>query len=175
MQTLSEQGCTVATSTDILAAIHSARVLCLLFSPELFILSICVTFSLHNGTAEMGEWMLPFHSPTDSMCALQLPGVFPAFLHSLIQPSLCQAGTSFLLRGWVKPTSSKLRDNRQSHLYLKIKPLDLFQELHSNSDCLSNLYCRLKFVLQPPKYKCPLQDGWNPMTHTESETSWRLW
>lgn len=63
MQTLSEQGCTGAVSADILAAVHGARVLCLLFSPELFILSICVTLSPRNGTTEMGEWMLPSRPP----------------------------------------------------------------------------------------------------------------
>lgn len=92
MQTLSEQGRTGAASADILAAAHGARVLCLLFSSELFILSICVTLSLRNATTEMGERMLPSRSPTDSKCIPQLPGVSPSFIHSLIQPSPCQAG-----------------------------------------------------------------------------------
>ena len=55
--------------------------------------------------------------------------------------------------GWVKPASSQLRDDRRSPLYLKIRPIDLFQELYSDSDCLTNLYCRLNCVVQPPKYK----------------------
>ena len=69
----------------------------------------------------------------------------------------------------MKPVSSQLRDDRQSQLHSKMRPIDLFQELHSNPECVRNLYCRLNFALQPPKYKCPLYIGWNPTAQAESQ------
>lgn len=81
MQTLSQQGYTGAASADTLPAVHGARFY-VLFSPELFILSICVTLSLHNVTTEMGERMFPSHSPTDSECACSFQVSFlPFFTH----------------------------------------------------------------------------------------------
>lgn len=138
MQTLSEQGCTGAASADILAAVHGARVLCLLFSPELFILSICVTLSPCNGTTEMGVWMLPSRPPliATAPCCFQV-SFLSVFTHLSSHLSV-KRGTCLLLGGWVKPASRQLRDNRPSQLHLKIRPIDLFQKLHSNSDCLSN-------------------------------------
>lgn len=82
---------------------------------------------------------------------------------------------ALLFGGWVKPASSQLRDDRRSPLYLKIRPIDLFQELYSDSDCLTNLYCRLNCVVQPPKYKFLLHALLESHAQTEQETSWRPW
>lgn len=106
-------------------------------------------------------------------CSFQV-SVLPFFTH-LSSHLPVKWGTSFLPGDWVEPASSQLRDDRQFQLHLKIRPIDLFQELHSNPDCLSNLYCRMNFVFQPQRYKCSLCVGWNPMAQTESETSWTPW
>lgn len=92
-------------------------------------------------------------------------------LSSLSSPaiSLSRRAHSFLLGGWVKPASSQLRDDRQSQVHLKIRPIDLSQKLHSNPDCLRNLYCRQNLVFQPPKYQCRLYLCWNPRAQNESE------
>ena len=154
---------------DTLAAVTGAWALCFLFSPELFIQSICVTLSLCNVTTEMGERCSLLAPPrtvslhADSRCL--------SCLSSLTYPviSLSSGTHAFLLGGWVKPVSSQLRDDRQSQLHSKMRPIDLFQELHSNPECVRNLYCRLNFALQPPKYKCPLYIGWNPTAQAESQ------
>lgn len=166
MQTLSEQWYTGAASTDILAAVHGARILCLLFSSELFILSICVTLSLHNVTIEMenGCSLLVHPLTASAPCSFQVS--FLPFTH-LSSHLPVKNSTSLLFGGWGKPTSSQLRDDRQSQLYLEIRLLNLFQELHSDSDCLTNMYCRLNFVFQPLKYKFLLHACWNPMIQTE--------
>lgn len=129
---LSEQGCTGTASADILAAVHSARVLCLLFFPELFIPSICVALSLCDVTTEMGERMLPLIPPltASAPCSFQVSPL-PFFTHPAIS---LPSGHIPSLWGRVKPASRQLRDGRQPQLHLKRRPTDLFQERHSNPD-----------------------------------------
>lgn len=55
MQTLSEGGGHRTATTEALAAPQRTQAVCLLFSPELFIPSICVTLPLRNAMVEMGE------------------------------------------------------------------------------------------------------------------------
>lgn len=78
-----------AASTEVLAAVQDPQTVCLLFSPELFILSICVTLSLCNVRTEAGECVFLSHLSTDGERAPQLPGVFPAFLHSHLPLAPC--------------------------------------------------------------------------------------
>lgn len=129
----SEQGCTGTASADILATVHSAWVLCLLFSPELFIPSICVALSLRDVTTEMGEWMLPLIPPltASAPCSFQVSPL-PFFTHSSSHLPAKRVHPS--LWGRVKPASRQLRDGRQPQLHLKRRPIDLFQEHHSSPD-----------------------------------------
>lgn len=90
MQTLSEGGGHRTATTEALAAPQRTQAVCLLFSPELFIPSICVTLPLRNAMVEMGECVLLSHLSTDSECALQLPGVFSVSLHSHLQLAPCR-------------------------------------------------------------------------------------
>lgn len=85
MHTLSEQGCTGAASAAILAAVQGTRVLCLLFSPELFILSICVSLSLRNVTTEAGK-DAPF---SFSLRQRMHPAASRCPLPSLTPPAIC--------------------------------------------------------------------------------------
>lgn len=116
IQTLSQQGLTGATSADTLAAVHSARILCLLFSPELFILSICVTLSLCNVTTEVGEGMLPSHLPTDSECACSFQVFFLPFFTHFSSHLPVKWGTCFLLGAERSqpPASSGMTDGPSS-------------------------------------------------------------
>lgn len=139
-------------------------------SPLNYLSRASVLHYLYVMSQQKWENDVPFLFPHWQWVCMQLPGVFPASLHSLIQSSPCQVGThAFLLGGWVKPVSSQLRDDRQSQLHSKIRPIDLFQELHSSPECIRNLYCRLNIILQPPKYKCPLYIGCNSTAQAESE------
>ena len=78
-----------AASAEVLAAVQDPQTVCLLFSPELFILSICITLSLRNVTTETGECVFLSHLSTDGESSPQLPGVFPAFLHSQLPLAPC--------------------------------------------------------------------------------------
>lgn len=78
-----------AASTEVLATVQATRAVCLLFSPELFIQSICVTLSLCNVMTETGECVLLSHLSTDGECTLQLPGVFSAFLYAHLPLAPC--------------------------------------------------------------------------------------
>lgn len=74
----------------VLAAVQDHQTVCLLFSPELFILRICITLSLRNVTTEAGEYVFLSHLSTDRERAPPLPGVFPAFLHSHLPLAPCR-------------------------------------------------------------------------------------
>ena len=147
MQTLSQQGYTGAASADTLAAVHGAR----------FYVS-CFPLNYLSWASVLHYLYVMSQQKWENGCSLLVPPLtasVPAAsrclscLSSLTYPAISlSSGThAFLLRGWVKPASSLLRDDRRSQLHLKIRPIYLSQELHSNPDCVRNLYCRLNFVL----------------------------
>lgn len=121
--------------------------------PELFIQSICVTLSLCGLSQQKWENDVPFLFPHQQASLHAASGVFPASLHSLIQSSHNQWDTC-LSPGMVS-SLPMLQDDRQSQLHSKIRPIDLFQELHSNPERVRNLYCRLNFCFAATKIQMP--------------------
>lgn len=106
-------------------------VLYFLFSPELFIQSICVTLSLCN--AHNRKWeRCSLLFPHQQRVRMQLPGAPSASLHSLIQSSPLSSGTHAFLPGGYS-CLQPAQGWQTVPAPLKIRPIDLFQELHSNS------------------------------------------
>lgn len=151
-------------TTEALAAAQRTQAVCLLFSPELFIPSICVTLSLRNVMVEMGECVLLSHLSTDSECALQLPGVFSASLHSHLQLAPCRLEHMPSPGGaeWSQPPAGSGMTDSPRFVLLKDKRSCFCQELSNSPALIAYATYIGTSGFRTPTLKCPLHGSRNP-------------